>query len=208
MQEVDLVASSALGESDSFASSDRLDVLDSDRCASSERLEVRERDLCASSDRSECRDVERSSRLLLLWSPQALPLLAGMNVVEDPISGMENRGGGVSSCRSRYRRSVPSSTLSPLSLRPSEGMMVVEPEAWKVELCVEFMESEKRRFLTVASSTPRRSQGTRPEGGRGRVDTDECLVAFSGSFSGSSPPVSEWSEGYSGFSVIWARGLE
>ena len=111
-RDADLVASSALGESDRFISSDRLEVLDNDLCASSERLE--------------CRDVERSSRLS--WLSHALPLRAGMNVVEDPVSGMENKGGGVSSWRSRVRRSISSSMLSPLSLRPSEGMMVVEPE--------------------------------------------------------------------------------
>ena len=81
-------------------------------------------------------------------------------------------------------------------------MMVVEAEVW----CVEFMESEKRRFLTVASSTPRRSQDTRPEGGRGRWldEVEACLMVR---FSGSSPG-SDWSEGCSGFSTIWARGLE
>lgn len=86
--------------------------------------------------------------------------------------------------------------------------MVVEPEFCTVELCVEFIESEKRRFFTVASSTPRRSQGMRPDEGRWRVDVEERLVAFSISFSGSSLPASEWSDGCSGFSTIWARGLE
>ena len=166
-----------------------------ERVASSERLDVLDSD----SERRECRDVERSSRLLLLlllllwllWLSHALPLRAGIKVVEEPLSGIENSGGGVSSCRSRVRRSSSSSILSPLSRRPSEGMMVVDAEVWRVELWVEFMESEKRRFLTVASSTPRRSQDTRPEGGRGRLDVEECLMRFSGSFSGSSPPGSD-----------------
>ena len=131
-----------------------------------------------------------------------------MNVVEEPVSGIENSGGGVISCLSRCRRSISSSMLSPLSLRPSEGMIVVEPEVWAVEMCVEFIESEKRRFFTVASSTPRRSHDMRPDGGRCRVDVEERFVAFSISFSGSSPPGSDWSEGCSGFSTIWARGLE
>ena len=180
-RDMDLVAFSSVrsesGRLIAAASSDRLDVLDSD--------------LCASSDRRECRDVERSSRLLVLLLSHALPLRAGMNVVEDPLSGIENNGGGVSSCRSRFRRSTSSSMLSPLSRRPSEGIIVVDAEVWSVELWVEFMESEKRMFLTVASSTPRRSQDTRPEGGRGRLDAEECLMRFSGSFSMSSPPGSD-----------------
>ena len=180
-----------------------------DLCASSERLEARDSD----SDRRECRDVERSSRLVvvLLLLSHALPLRAGMKVVEDPLSGIENSGGGVSSCRSRVRRSTSSSILSPLSRRPSEGIMVVDAEVWRVELWVEFMESEKRMFLTVASSTPWRSQDTRPEGGRERLDAEGCFMGFSGSFSRSSPPGSDWSdwsEGCSGFSTIWASGLE
>ena len=207
-RDIDLVASSVRGEIGGrfAASSERLDVLDSDLCASSERREVLDRD----SERRESRGVERSSRLLGLLS-HALPLRAGTNVVEDPLSGMENSGGGVSSCRSRFRRSASSSMLSPLSRRPSEGMMVVDAEVWRVELWVEFIESEKRMFLTVASSTPRRSQDTRPEGGRGRLDAEECFVRFSGSFSRSSPPGSDWSdwsEGCSGFSTICASGLE
>ena len=181
-RDVDLVASSVRGGSGRFASS----VLDNDLCASSERLEALDRD----SDRRDCREVERSSRLLGLLS-HALPLRAGINVVEDPLSGMENSGGGVSSCRSRFRRSTSSSMLSPLSRRPSEGIMVVDAEVWRVELWVEFMESEKRMFLTAASSTPWRSQDTRPEGGRGRLDAEECFMCFSGSFSGSSPPGSD-----------------
>ena len=148
-RDVDLVASSVRGGSDRFASSDRLDVLENDLWASSERLEALDRD----SERRECCEVECSSRLLGLLS-HALPLRAGINVVEDPPSGIENSGGGVSCCRSRFRRSASSSMLSPLSRRPSEGIMVVDAEVWRVELWVEFMESEKRMFLTAASSTP------------------------------------------------------
>lgn len=173
---------------------------------SSDHFEVPDIDLCSSSDRRECLDVERRDSLgLSSRLSQALPLRASMNVVVDAVSGMEKSGGGVSCCWSRFRCSASSSVLSPLSVRPSEGMMVLEADVWRAELCVEFMESEKRRFFTVASSTPRRSHDISPEGGRCCLYL--CFGSFSRPFSGSAP-ASERSEACSGFSAICASGLE
>lgn len=136
------------------------DILDTERSSSCDLLEW-------------C-DVER---LGSVGTPHGDVLLAGTKGEEEPPSGIENSGGGVSDMTERWRSCSSSSLLAlcPLSLLPSEGTMVVDPEGW-----VGFsIEADNLASFSDASSRPRRSQVVRPLGGGSGFDGRRICSAAS-----------------------------